>query len=156
MSSPGRLMTGFTLLAILTGCQPAVPKLSQPDKDAIKATSDRYVSAVLARDWDALGKTLSPKFVVSAANQIPLSEHDVYGRAVAVAFGESFPEVTKLSFRSDEIGGQRRPRIRPWPLYDGGHVAGRLADYRARCVPCGFSATGRRQMVVCCIDVSLD
>ncbi|MFI5309830.1 MAG: YybH family protein [Gemmatimonadales bacterium] len=100
MSFPHRSTMGVVLLAFLAACQPSIPDVSQADKDAIKATVDKYIAAVLAKDLDSFGKTLMPDVFYSGQNYAPLK-----GRDAAVAFLNAFPKVTKFTTTIDDVAG---------------------------------------------------
>jgi ketosteroid isomerase-like protein len=90
-------------VAVLASCAPATPKSSLSDEDvrAIRTNINAYVSALLASDWDAWGKTLLPDVVIMPPNHAPL-----VGRDAAVAYIKTFPKVTALTPSPDEVTGE--------------------------------------------------
>lgn len=95
------LAIGLSLLASLAACRPAAPELPDADVAAIRANIDAYVRTALAGDWDAWGKTLATDVVYMPPNQPAL-----LGREAVVAFGKSFPKLTRLSVTPEDVTGR--------------------------------------------------
>lgn len=96
-----RVITGLTLLVVLTACEREAPELSQADKEAVKAHIEKYRQAVLAADWDAWGRTLAADVFASPPNVAPMT-----GREAAVAWVKTFPKITGLTVNVDEVTGR--------------------------------------------------
>lgn len=101
MSSPSRLISVVTILAVLTACQPPVAELSKADTDAVKATIEAYRTTALAGDWDTWGKTLATDVVYSPPNLVPIQ-----GREAAVAWAKGFPKLTSFTSTVSEVVGR--------------------------------------------------
>ena len=94
------LIVGLAIFAF--SCQPAAPAdLSQADKDAVKATIDKYVQASISADWDAWGSTLAADVVVSPPNLAPIT-----GRQAAVAWIKTFPKISSFTVNVEEVTGR--------------------------------------------------
>jgi ketosteroid isomerase-like protein len=98
-----RLALVLICSSFFASCATTKPKsaLSDADVTAIRTNIDAYVKALLASDWDAWGKTLLPDAVVMPPNHAPLM-----GRDAAVAYIKTFPKLTALTPRPDEVTGE--------------------------------------------------
>ena len=95
------LRVGSTLLyAIALSACSAPAGLSDRDVTAVRESMDAYVRTALASDWDGWGKLMLADVVVMPPNHAPL-----IGRDAAVAFGKTYPKLTKFNVNVDEITG---------------------------------------------------
>lgn len=105
--------TLFLVLFSLTACQPpateepAEPEAAEPaglsaeDLAANEATTQAWVDAVLAGDWDALGATYTEDAVL-----MPPNSEAVQGRAAIQAFFASWPPITSIELDGTEVDGE--------------------------------------------------
>ncbi len=105
--------TLFLVLFSLTACQPpateepAEPEAAEPaglsaeDLAAHEATTQAWVDAVLAADWDALGATYTEDAVLMPPNSEP-----VEGRAAIQAFLAAWPPITNAELHPIELDGE--------------------------------------------------
>jgi uncharacterized protein (TIGR02246 family) len=98
MWNPFSLAVVAPVLAACTGNQ--APGLSQRNMDAIHAVQDKYVSTVLAGDWDAWITTLTADAVFMPFNQPPIKSRD----AIA-AWVRTIPKTTAFRLLDNEIAG---------------------------------------------------
>ncbi len=75
-----------------SGAQPQPIGLSREDRDALQALSDRSVSLVLDRDWDALVERLTDDVVF-----MPPDEPAAIGKAAVADFLNAYPIITSFS-----------------------------------------------------------
>jgi len=108
--------TLFLVLFSLTACQPPASEepsesmsesdmaepagLSAEDLAAHEATTQAWMDAVLAADWDALGATYTEDAVLMAPNS-----EAIVGRAGIQAFFESFPPIGGIELHPAEVEG---------------------------------------------------
>ncbi len=75
-----------------SGVQPQPIGLSQEDRDALQAFTDRLVSLALDRDWDAFLELHTDDVVF-----MPPDEPAVIGKAAVAGFMEAYPIMTQFS-----------------------------------------------------------
>lgn len=71
------------------------------DSTAVRATADKWVSTLLAADYNGWGTTVSSDVVMYPPNSKP-----IVGRDAAIAFVQSYPRITHFTLRVDELGGR--------------------------------------------------
>ena len=101
-----RLLVATILsLVSLTSCQqPAAPEpagLTEADRAAIEATSQAFLKAALARDWQALAMLYTEDAVLMPPNAEPIR-----GRSAIQQHFSSFPPVTDMQLQDAEIDGR--------------------------------------------------
>jgi ketosteroid isomerase-like protein len=97
------LFNALFLVFAVVACQPAAPatpEFTDADVAAIRAQTDAYVQAALARDFAAWGGTLSEDVIVLPPNMEPLT-----GREAAVAWISTFPPLTTFTVNVEEVTG---------------------------------------------------
>lgn len=93
------LLPAIALLALL-GCTPKAVALSAADIDANKAVSQAFVTAVLAKDWDA-----ATGLYTDSATLLPPNAPVVVGTAGIHAFLAAFPPLSELTITVDAVEG---------------------------------------------------
>ncbi len=83
-----------------SGVQPQPIGLSSEDRDALRALSDRSVSLVLDRDWDAFLELLTDDVVF-----LPPDGPAIIGKAAAADFLEAYPIITAYSSTIESADG---------------------------------------------------
>ncbi len=84
-----------------SGVQPQPIGLSSEDRDALQALSDRSVSLVLDRDWDAFLELLTDDVVF-----LPPDEPAVIGKAAAADFLNAYPIITAYRSTIESADGR--------------------------------------------------
>ena len=83
-----------------SGVQPQPIGLSREDRDALQALSDRSVSLVLDRDWDAFLELLTDDVVF-----LPPDEPAVIGKAAVADFLNAYPIITAFNSTIESADG---------------------------------------------------
>jgi len=87
--------------AVLAACDvPHSSGLKKQDIEAIEATQNKYVNAVLASDWNTWTTTLAPDAVFMPPEQAPLK-----GRDAIVVWAKTLPKTVAFKLSENEIAG---------------------------------------------------
>ena len=99
-------LTACLLVAVVGGCTAGASKsdmaaFTAADSTAVRAGADKWVSTILARDFDGWGSNVSSDVVLYPPNSKPVT-----GRDAAVAFVKAYPVISKFDITVDEITGR--------------------------------------------------
>lgn len=98
--------TSFAAIVIAIGCSAKRPASSAPeftaaDSTGVRASADKWVSTILAKDFDGWGTSVTSDVVMYPPNSKP-----VVGRDAAVAFVRSYPPIEQFAINVDEVTGR--------------------------------------------------
>jgi uncharacterized protein (TIGR02246 family) len=97
-----RALALLALLApALSACQPRSAALTDADRNAIRAVSDKFVKAALAGDWAAAASAYTEDGMA-----LPPNGPAVRGRAAIQNWLATFPRITAFTDSIVEIGGR--------------------------------------------------
>jgi ketosteroid isomerase-like protein len=104
MRSATRL-TAYLALVVAVGCstaasESAVAEFTPADSSAIRASADKWVTTLLAKDFDGWGTTVSSDVVLYPPNSKPVT-----GRDAAIAFTKAYPPIEQFAINVDELTG---------------------------------------------------
>ena len=92
---------GVAALLLTVGCTPAGPaSLNEADKTALRAIDQKFVDAVLAKNWPA-----AAALYTAEASFMPPNGPEVKGPAAIQAWMGAFPPVTSFTLEPQEIDG---------------------------------------------------
>src|SRR5438552_14186617 len=100
-----RLAMSLAFLASLTSCkkegaESEEAQFTPKDSTAVRASVDKWVSTLLARDFDGWATTVTSDVVLYPPNGSPTT-----GRDAAVAFVKAYPTITSFVFSPEEVTG---------------------------------------------------
>ena len=96
-----RWMLAISLLALLmAGCGKSAQPLTAADRAAIEATTQAWVAAAKAGDWNALGAVYTEDSILLPPNGPAIS-----GRPAIIQFFSSFPPITAMTLTNLEVEG---------------------------------------------------
>ena len=99
-------LTTFVALLVAIGCSAGAPESSAPeftaaDSTAVRASADKWVSTLLAKDFAGWGTSVSSDVVLYPPNSKPIT-----GRDAAVAFVTAYPPIEKFEINVEELTGR--------------------------------------------------
>jgi len=94
-------LTTVVALVVAIGCSAGAPQFTAADSTAVRTSADKWVSTLLAKDFDGWGTTVSSDVVLYPPNSKPL-----VGRAAAVAFVKAYPPIEKFDISVAEVTGR--------------------------------------------------
>jgi uncharacterized protein (TIGR02246 family) len=90
-----------TAVLLIAGCTPAGPAaISETDKTALRANDQKFVDAVLAKNWAAAAALYTPE-----ASFMPPNGPTVKGPAAIQAWMAAFPPLTTFTLEPQETVG---------------------------------------------------
>ena len=106
MRNSFRLAMGLALFTSLASCKKEGPESEEAqftpkDSTAVRASADKWVSTLLARDFDGWATTITSDAVLYPPNGSP-----TVGRDAAVAFAKAYPTITSFVISPDEVTGR--------------------------------------------------
>jgi len=99
-------LTTFVAFVVATGCSAGAPESSAPeftaaDSTAVRASADKWVSTLLAKDFAGWGTSVSSDVVLYPPNSKPVT-----GRDAGVAFVTAYPPIEKFEINVEELTGR--------------------------------------------------
>lgn len=99
-----RVLSLFAAAVTVVGCTAGASETASTftaaDSAGVRASADKWVSTLLAKDFQGWGASVSPDVVLHPPNAKPIT-----GRAAAIEFVRSYPPITKFEIQVDELWG---------------------------------------------------
>jgi ketosteroid isomerase-like protein len=98
------LLEPFAVAAFISAC--AAPsgdgnQFTAADSSAVRASTELWRTSIVAQNFDAWAKSVTPDVVMYPPNSKPVN-----GRDAAVAYVKAYPQITKFDLNIDEIVGR--------------------------------------------------
>jgi ketosteroid isomerase-like protein len=102
-----RAVRGLSLFAVavtVAGCAAAASEAGSTfgaaDSAGVRASADKWVSSILAKDYEAWATTVSPTVVL-----YPPNTKTIVGRSAATEYIKAYPPISKFQIEVDEQWG---------------------------------------------------